>query len=85
MDLLREIIDNDWPEDQSTLKTREASKGSPTFTKKELSQNFKLVWLSLSEAISTVSRDKPTNYEGYFIQHRDIELLKKVWQMKREN
>jgi len=61
------------------------SKGSPTFTEKELSQNFKLVWLPLDEAISKVENDKPTNYEGSFIRQRDIVFLKKVHQMKRAN
>jgi 8-oxo-dGTP pyrophosphatase MutT (NUDIX family) len=61
------------------------SKGLPTFTEEELSQNFKLVWLPLDEAISKVESDKPTNYEGSFIQQRDIVFLKKVEQMKRAN
>src|SRR3989339_1945165 len=61
------------------------SKGVPTFTEEELSQNFKLVWLPLDEAISKVENDKPTNYEGSFIQQRDIVFLKKVQQMKRAN
>lgn len=61
------------------------SKGSPTFTEEELSQNFKLVWLPLDEAISKVENDKPTNYEGSFIQQRDIVFLKKVQRMKRAN
>jgi 8-oxo-dGTP pyrophosphatase MutT (NUDIX family) len=61
------------------------SKGSPAFTEEELSQNFKLVWLSLDEAIFKVEKDKPTNYEGSFIQQRDLVFLKKVQQMERAN
>ncbi len=57
------------------------SKGEPTFTEKELSQGFKIVWLSLKDAISAVENDKPENYEGAFIQKRDIEFLKTVEQM----
>jgi len=56
------------------------SKGVPTFTKEELSQNFKLLWMTLDEAISKVENDKPTNYEGSFIQQRDIVFLKKAQQ-----
>ena len=56
------------------------SKGEPDFTEKELSQGFKLVWLSLNEAISKVENDRPENYEGSFIQKRDIIFLKKVKQ-----
>ncbi len=57
------------------------SKGEPDFTKKELSQGFKIVWLSLKDAISKVENDKPENYEGSFIQKRDIEFLKKARQI----
>ena len=57
------------------------SKGEPTFTEKELSQGFKIVWLSLKDAISAVETDNPENYEGAFIQKRDIEFLKTVEQM----
>jgi len=54
------------------------SKGTPDFTEKELSQGFKVVWLPLDEAISKVENDKPMNYEGFFIQKRDIAFLKKA-------
>jgi 8-oxo-dGTP pyrophosphatase MutT (NUDIX family) len=61
------------------------SKGDPDFTEKELSQGFKLVWLPLDKAISEVENDKPTNYEGSFIQKRDIVFLKKAKRMKGAN
>lgn len=61
------------------------SKGTPDFTEKELSQGFKLVWLPLTEAISKVENDKPANYEGSFIQKREIIFLKKVELMRRTN
>lgn len=61
------------------------SRGDPDFTEEELSQEFKLVWLSLDEAISKVESDKPENYEGSFVQKRDIVFLKKVKQMERAN
>lgn len=60
------------------------SKGEPTFTRKERSAGSTLVWLKLDEAISAVQNDKPNNYEGMFIQKRDIEFLaeaKKVQMM----
>lgn len=57
------------------------SKGDPDFTEKELRQGFKLVWLSLDEAISKVENDRPRNYEGSFIQKRDIVFLKKAKRM----
>ena len=61
------------------------SKGEPDFTEKELSQGFKIVWLSLKDAICKVENDKPENYEGSFIQKRDIEFLKKAEQIVRAN
>ena len=54
------------------------SKGKPDFAEKELSQGFKLIWLSLDGAISKIENDKPTDYEGSFIQKRDIVFLKKA-------
>ena len=59
------------------------SKGEPDFTEKELSQGFKIVWLPLKEAIFQVENDKPENYEGSFIQKRDLEFLKKAEQVVR--
>jgi 8-oxo-dGTP diphosphatase len=61
------------------------SKGSPDFTKKELSQGFRIVWLSLEDAISKVENDKPKNYEGSFIQKRDAAFLKKAKQLTWAN
>lgn len=55
------------------------SKGKPSFTEKESS--FKIVWLSLDDAISKVENDKPGNYEGSFIQKRDSVFLKKAKKM----
>ena len=61
------------------------SKNPPTFTEEELNQNFKLIWLTLDEAISKVKNDQPTNYAGLFIQKRDLVFLKKVAKMKKEH
>jgi 8-oxo-dGTP pyrophosphatase MutT (NUDIX family) len=52
------------------------SKGEPNFTKKELRNGFKLIWLPLEEAISKLENDKPADYEGTFIRERDLEFLK---------
>ncbi|MBI4896143.1 MAG: NUDIX domain-containing protein [Candidatus Aenigmarchaeota archaeon] len=57
------------------------SKGTQKFTEEELSEGFKLVWLSLDEAISTVEHDKPNDYEGPFIQKRDLTFLRKAQQI----
>jgi len=54
------------------------SKGTPDFTEKELNQGFKLIWLSLDNAILQFEKDLPCNYEGTFIQKRDLTFLKKA-------
>ena len=32
-------------------------------------------WLTLNEAIETLRNDKPKDYEGWFIQQRDLAFL----------
>lgn len=56
------------------------SKGNPDFTKKELNQGFEIIWVPLETAILKVENDKPKNYEGSFIQKRDLIFLKKALQ-----
>lgn len=53
------------------------SKGKSNFTQKEIDEKFSIKWISLNEAISKIENDKPSNYEGEFIQKRDLEFLKK--------
>lgn len=57
------------------------SKGYPAFTDEELNDGFKIVWLSLDDAISAVEHDLPDDYEGPFIQRRDWIFLKKAKQI----
>jgi 8-oxo-dGTP diphosphatase len=58
---------------------------TPKFTEEELSEDFQLVWLPLDDAIATIESDKPKNFEGSFIQKRDLTFLKKFKQMRRAN
>jgi 8-oxo-dGTP diphosphatase len=53
-------------------------KGETNFEQKEIDDGFKLVWLSLDDAIQTLKNDKPENYEGGFIQQRDLKFLEEV-------
>lgn len=55
---------------------RVTKKGKPNFEQSEIDEGFKLVWLTLDEAIETLKNDKPQNYEGGFIQKRDLTFLK---------
>jgi 8-oxo-dGTP diphosphatase len=41
----------------------------------EIDEGFELKWIPVSEAIETLQKDKPKNYEGKFIQMRDIAVL----------
>ena len=61
------------------------SKGEPDFSEKELSDGFKVIWVSLKDAIFKVENDKPKNYGGIFIQKRDLKFLKKTEQIIRIN
>lgn len=45
------------------------------FTDKEKSEGFQLKWVSIDQAIELVKNSKPTNYEGKFIQKRDLKFL----------
>jgi len=58
------------------------AKGDPDFTKEELSDGFQIVWLSLDEAILKVKNDKPEDYEGRFIQQRDLKFLQEALKNK---
>jgi len=55
------------------------SKGTPKFTKVELSDGFTLLWVSLEKAIKKVTNDAASDYEGGFIQKRDLTFLKKAY------
>jgi len=60
-------------------------KGRPDFTEGELEDGFQIVWLPLDKAIAAVRDDKPANYEGRFIQERDLTFLKKARQVTLGN
>jgi len=53
-------------------------KGEPKYTEKELAEGFNLIWLTLEKAIERLQTDKPENYEGLFIQKRDLAFLLKT-------
>ena len=51
----------------------------PSFTEKELAAGFEVVWAeSIDDAIALLQSDKPTAYEGDFIQRRDLVILKEA-------
>jgi 8-oxo-dGTP diphosphatase len=54
------------------------SKGIPKFTKEEMRNGFELIWVSLEEAIEKVTNDTTSDYEGAFIQERDLTFLRKA-------
>lgn len=54
------------------------SKGEPNYTEKEINEGFNLIWLTLEKAIERLQTDKPENYEGLFIQKRDLAFLLKT-------
>lgn len=49
----------------------------PSFTQSEIDEGFEVIWAdSIDTAISLLERDHPENYDGLFIQRRDITLLR---------
>ncbi len=59
------------------IATQTGDKSEPDFTEKELREQFSIVWAdSIDNAISLLEQDEPTNYEGKFIQKRDLALLR---------
>ena len=51
-------------------------RGIPNFTGKEISEGFKLIWLTVEEAIEIMkNKDNPINYAGKFIHERDLAIL----------
>jgi len=53
-------------------------KGKSDLEQSEIDEGFELVWMTLDEAIKKCKKDKPTNYEGKFIQERDLTFLQEA-------
>jgi len=51
------------------------SKGDQKLEPDEIEEKYELLWVTLDEAIELVKKDKPENYEGKFIQERDLLFL----------
>jgi len=54
-------------------------KGEPHFEEDEIADGFQIKWMPLAEAIRLVKLNPlPTDYEGPFIQNRDLILLEEA-------
>jgi len=49
--------------------------GEPNFDSGEVADGFQPLWVSIDEAVSLLTNDKPEIYTGKFIQKRDLTLL----------
>jgi 8-oxo-dGTP diphosphatase len=55
------------------------SKGETEFDDGEKENDFKLVWMTLDEAIVALEKDQPDSYyDGGFIRERDLIFLKEA-------
>jgi len=54
------------------------SKGTTSFTEREIEQGFEVVWMTLPDAIKKIETDEPECYEGIFIQKRELTFLKET-------
>lgn len=57
---------------------RVLKKGKTSLEQDEIDDGFQLVWMTLDEAIKTLKNDEPQNYEGGFIQQRDLAFLEEA-------
>ncbi len=49
---------------------------APEFTQKEKKDGFEILWVdNIESAVALLKADEPANYEGLFIQQRDIKFL----------
>lgn len=53
-------------------------KGLPNFSEKELKDQFKAIWVSLTEAIRLATTSNTEEYQGSFIVPRDLFLLQEA-------
>jgi ADP-ribose pyrophosphatase YjhB (NUDIX family) len=60
------------------LAKLEGEKGRPNYTEEEIRDGFQIVWVSLDKAIEILKNDQPINYEGKFIQMRDLCFLEEA-------
>ena len=60
------------------------SKGEPHFDKGEVREGFGLSWSTLGDAIEILKNDKPKDYEGWFIQQRDLTFLEEARKLIQE-
>lgn len=50
---------------------------APSFTPSEIDEGFEIIWAdNINSAIELLEHDNPQNYDGLFIQRRDITLLR---------
>jgi ADP-ribose pyrophosphatase YjhB (NUDIX family) len=52
--------------------------GTPDFTDSERSEGFQLQWMTLDEAIKTITKEKPDLYHAKFKTTRDLAFLKET-------
>lgn len=62
------------------IATLDGEKGKPNFTKKEMKYHFKLKWVKLAAAVKKMENlEISKDYEGRFIQIRDLYFIKEVY------
>lgn len=61
------------------------SKGQPQFTPKEKNRGMELKWCYLGKAIQKIRDHTPEKYSTFFVKQRDLSLLKKMEEIKKQN
>lgn len=77
-----EIVEyrNKWQLKQTSygyLAKQDGAQQEVAFTEHEQEEGFEVVWASsIDRAIALLEQDVPSNYDGHFIQRRDLALLR---------
>ncbi|MFA6214961.1 MAG: NUDIX domain-containing protein [Patescibacteria group bacterium] len=58
-------------------------KGKPTFNQNEISDGFKIKWTNPQKAAQLMENDTPRDYNGKFIQIRDLTFLKEFLKLQK--
>ncbi|MCK5594435.1 MAG: hypothetical protein KAI18_04275 [Candidatus Aenigmarchaeota archaeon] len=50
---------------------------APSFTDKEKADGFKIIWVTIDDALKLLKNDRPKTQSGKFIQKRDLAFIEK--------
>ena len=70
----------DWEQINYCMIWKIVSKWEPHFTDKEIKRWYKLIWVSLKEAVSLIKNEETTTDDAKFKHERELYILEKVYE-----